>query len=94
MPQNRATLMCIAALLMGGCGGAMDDATVEPSATESTPQAIYKGYNPDLDCLVQGPYVSCGPGQSDVYAYYDPVWGYYVPRDACGRNGPLICPHY
>lgn len=94
MPQRRATLMCLAALLMGGCGGAMDDATVEPSALESTSQALYPPYDPDLHCLVPGRYVSCGPNRPDMYAYYDAAWGYYIPRDVCGRNGPVICPLY
>ncbi|ABF90818.1 putative lipoprotein [Myxococcus xanthus DK 1622] len=93
MPQNRATLMCIAALLMAGCGGAMDEATAEPATTESASQALYPEYDPDIHCLVSSQYVSCRSGPT-MYAYYSPDWGYYINRDVCGRNGPLICPLY
>ncbi|WIG92934.1 hypothetical protein [Myxococcus sp. SDU36] len=90
MPQSRATLMCLAALLMGGCGGAMDEATAEPAATESTSQALYPEYDPDIHCRVRSKYVSCGSGP-EHFAFYSPDWGYYIERDICGGNWPL-CP--
>ncbi|MFP2958006.1 hypothetical protein ACLEPN_09285 [Myxococcus sp. 1LA] len=85
--------MCLAAaLLMGGCGAPMDEATAEPSATESTSQALYPEYDPDRHCLVWSQYVDCGPGRPTAYAYYSEEWGYYIDRNACGASGPIVCP--
>ncbi|AEI64977.1 hypothetical protein [Corallococcus macrosporus] len=72
----------------------MDESSAEPAMTESASQALYPEYDPDLHCLVGSQYVSCGPGQPTMYAFYSPDWGYYIERDVCGRNGPLICPLY
>ncbi len=95
MAQNRAALMCLAAaLLMGGCGGELADTpSEEPSTMESASQALYPEYDPEIHCLVWSKYVSCHSGPT-LYAYYSEEWGYYIERNACGRNGPLICPLY
>ncbi|WP_426754636.1 hypothetical protein [Myxococcus sp. Y35] len=93
MPQNRAALMSLAAaLLMVGCGGAMEETPAEPSATESASQALYPEYDPNIHCLVWSQYVDCGPGRPTMYAYYSPDWGYYIERNVCGGSGPIICP--
>ena len=30
-----------------------------------------------------------------MYAWYDPVVGYFIPRDVCANHGgPVGCPYY
>ncbi len=94
MPLNRAALMCLAAVMTAGCGGpAEEPSAVEPSALETTSQAAYPEYDPELHCQVWGRYVDCGPGRPTMYSYYSDTYGYYIERFVCGNDRP-VCPYY
>jgi hypothetical protein len=93
MSKRHAAAMCITALFLGACGAGEAREPTESPATQSRTQALYPEYNPDVHCLVSSQYVACNSGPT-MYAYYSPEWGYYIERDVCGRNGPVICPYY